>query len=616
MTCTEQDNTMAETKNFKTGSIDFDEILADFRRYLAYQQEFTDYDLYGSAMSVLMNVLAYNTHYNGVYDNMALNESFLDSAVKRSSVVSHASLVGYTPRSIRAPEAVVTVKVVNTSTDAPDALTLMKYTPFTTQVDGVTYRFYTNSSKSVARDGTQYVFNDVSIKEGTYVTETYTYQGKPFEAVTLQNQDVDTTTIRVTVRENDLSSLEEVYSLADNILNLDDTSRVYFLKQNPDGLYQIQFGTGMLGHALDVGNVITVEYLVTHGDVCNSANVFTFAGTLPSGSTVYVTTTQSAVGGAQAEDTENIRLIAPRAYATQNRAVTAEDYETIVKQYWAGARSVKAWGGQDELPPQYGKVFVSIIPKEGLTLKDSEKSYILENILNPRKGLTTTVEMVDADYLRISLNTTVYFNDNETTLSETDIETAVTETITAYNENNLGDFNSVLRYSQLTTEIDNTDPSITNNITRVTLIATLEPQLGIQNSYQLRINNPIYQNVSPSECVISSGFYCTDAVNQVCYIDDDPVTETLRLFYKNTANEKVVIRSVGSVDYAEGLLTIDDINITALAENELNFTINPASNDVATSRSQFAIIDPLYLTVNAVANNNYSTDYPHSNSRV
>ena len=192
----------------------------------------------------------------------------------------------------------------------------------------------------------------------------------------------------------------------------------------------------------------------------------------------------------------------------------------------------------------------------------------------------------------------------------------MTETITAYNENNLGDFNSVLRYSQLTTEIDDTDPSITNNITRITLIATLNPQLDVQNSYTLRINNPIYQNVSASECVISSGFYCTDAPNQVCYIDDDPVTETLRLFYKNTANEKVVIRSVGSVDYAEGLLTIDDINITALAENELNFTINPASNDVATSRSQFAIIDPIYLTVNAIANNNYSTEYPHTNSRV
>ena len=607
---------MADTKNFKTGSIDFDDILSDFRRYLSYQDEFTNYDLYGSAMSVLMNVLAYNTHYNSVYDNMALNESFLDSAVKRSSVVSHAALIGYTPRSIRAPEAVVTVKVINTATDAPDALTLQKWTPFTTQVDGTTYRFYNNSSKSVARDGTQYVFTDVTIKEGTYVSETYVYQGKAFEAFTLQNQDVDTTTIRVTVRENELSSVSEVYDLADNILNLDDTSKVYFLKQNPDGLYQIQFGTGMLGHALDVGNVITVEYLVTHGDVCNSAKVFNFGGTLPNGSTVYVTTTQPAVGGAQAEDTESVRLIAPRAYATQNRAVTAEDYETIVKQYWAGARSVKAWGGQDELPPQYGKVFVSIIPKEGVTLKESEKKYILENILNPRKGLTTTVEIVDADYLRIALNCTVYFNDNETTLSETDVETAVTETITAYNENNLGDFNSVLRYSQLTTEIDDTDPSITNNITRITLIATLNPQLDVQNSYTLRINNPIYQNVSASECVISSGFYCTDAPNQVCYIDDDPVTETLRLFYKNTANEKVVIRSVGSVDYAEGLLTIDDINITALAENELNFTINPASNDVATSRSQFAIIDPIYLTVNAIANNNYSTEYPHTNSRV
>lgn len=607
---------MAETKNFKTGSIDFDEILTDFRRYLSYQEEFTDYDLYGSAMSVLMNVLAYNTHYNAVYDNMALNESFLDSAVKRSSVVSHAALIGYTPRSIRAPEAVVTVKIVDTATDAPDALTLQKNTPFTTQVDGVTYRFYTNASKTVSRDNTQYVFNDVSIKEGTYVTETYVYQGKPFEAFTLNNQDVDTTTIRVTVRENELSSIEEVYSMADNILNLDDTSRVYFMKQNPDGLYQIQFGTGMLGHALDVGNVVTVEYLVTHGDVCNSAKIFTFGGTAPNGATVYVTTTQAAVGGAIAEDTESIRLIAPRAYATQNRAVTAEDYETIVKQYYAGARSVKAWGGQDELPPQYGKVFVSIIPKEGLTLKESEKSYILENILNPRKGLTTTVEMVDADYLRIALNTTVYFDDNETTLSETDIETAVTETITAYNENHLGDFNSVLRYSQLTTEIDETDPSITNNITRIMLIATLEPQLGIQNSYQIRINNPIYQNVSPSEAVISSGFYCTDVPNQICYIDDDPVSEYLRLFYKNTANEKVIVRTVGSVDYAEGIMEINDLTITALAENELNFTINPASNDVATSRRQFAIIDPLYLTVNAIANNNYSTDYPHTNSRV
>lgn len=607
---------MTDTKNFKTGSIDFDDILADFRRYLQYQNEFTNYDLYGSAMSVLMNVLAYNTHYNAVYDNMALNESFLDSAVKRSSVVSHASLIGYTPRSVRAPEATITVRVVNTSPDAPDALTLAKNTPFVTQVEGETYRFYTGSSKTAVRNGTTYTFEDVSIKEGTYVTETYTYQGNTFEAFTLKNDNVDTTTIRVSVRENELSSISEVYSLADNILNLTDESKVYFLNQSPEGYYQIQFGTGMLGHALDIGNVVEIEYLTTHGSTCNGANVFTYGGTALVNNTVYVTTTQSAVNGADAEDTESIRLIAPRAYATQNRAITAEDYETIVKQYWANTRSVKAWGGQDELPPQYGKVFVSVIPKDGLTLRDSEKEYILENILNPRKSLTTTVEMVDADYLRISINCTVYFNDNETTLTETDIETAVQNTILTYNENNLGDFNSVLRYSQLTTEIDDTDPSITNNITRIMLIGTLDPQLGIQNSYTIRINNPIYQNVSPSESVISSGFYCTDVPNQICYIDDEPVSESLRLFYKNTANEKVVVRNVGSVDYAEGILTINDLNITALAENELNFTINPSSNDVACSRSQFAIIDPLYLTVNAIANNNYAVDYPHVNSRV
>lgn len=603
-----------DSTNFKTSSLDFDQIKQDFINYLTYQSEFSDYDFTGSGLQVLLNLLAYNTHYNALYDNFALNESFLDSASKFSSVISHANTIGYVPRSASGATAKVNLTVVNDSTNAPDVLTLMAYSPFITKINGKNYTFYNTSDITAKRNGSVYNFYDVEIKEGYYLTLTQTYNGSYYETFKLNNQNVDTSTITVSVRENEDSTEEEIYTRAENILNIDNLSKVYFLKLNTDKTYQIQFGTGMLGKALTAGNVIEITYLVCHTNEPNGASVFEFNGSLPSGSTCTVTTAQRATGGAEMESSESIRLNSPRSYAAQNRCVTAEDYETLIKKEYPNIRGVKAWGGQDNNPPEYGKVFVSIIPQSGDKLTEVTKTDIIRNILTPKKGLTSTVQLVDPSYLKIQMYSTVYYDSNKTTLTKDDIESLVNKTILNYNEENLGNFDTVLRFSKLSTAIDNSDPSVTNNNSRIKLIQKLEPMFNLQTRYLLEIHNPIYQTISPSESIISSGFYCTDKPNTICYIDDDPQNNTLRLYYKNSSNEKVIIRRCGSIDYPNGTINIDDIKITALAENELLFTINPLSNDVSSKKNQFIMIDPTLLNITAIPNTTYS-EFTHVSSK-
>ena len=598
-----------ESRNLKTGSLTFDDIKTDLTNYLRYQEEFSDYDFTGSGLSVLLNLLSYNTHYNGVYDNMALNESFIDSAVKRSSVVSLASMVGYTPRSAQSATAIVNLTVMTDAIDAPDVLSIPSWSAFTTKIGNTKYTFYNTSDISASKEGSIYTFENVELKEGTLINFTQEFHGNYFETFKLENDNIDTNTIRVSVRDNAESSDTEGFTLAANSLNINDNSKAYFLKATKARGDEIQFGTGMLGKPLVDGNIVQVQYLVCHTTEPNGVSNFSFDNPILPNSSNFVTTIQSASGGAIAESTDSIRKLAPKNYTVQNRCVTADDYETTLMRLYPNARSVRAWGGQDETPPQYGKVFLSVIPQDGELLNENEKNYIL-NLLLPKKSLTTTLEIKDANLLKLQLWSSIYFNSEDTTLSKTDIETLVRNEILNYSDKNLGDFGNMLRFSNLTSMIDNCEPSITNNTTRLKLVTSLSPILNIMSSYLVEVNNPIYQPFAPSESVISSGFYCTDLKNTICYIDDEPTTGKLRLFYKNASNEKVIIRSCGSIDYTSGLLQVDDINITSLAENEFRFVINPSSFDVVTKKNQFVIVDPVLLSVTAIANNE-DREYSH-----
>ena len=596
--------------NFSTKDLDFDDIVANLRNFMRYQDEFSDYDFTGSALSTLINTLAYNTHYNGVYDNFAINESFLDSAIKRASVISHANLINYTPRSATAATAIVDVIVYDDNIDVSNKaentpIALPDKSLFTTTIDGKQYSFFTESAMFFEKDFTTYTIKNVVLKQGTYVTTQQKYNGSSFQKFVIGNDNVDITTLHVQVYHGD-----SVYTFerADNVVDIDNTSKVYFLTMDGSGHYQIQFGSGMMGYSLSAGDTVYMSYIACDGSQANNAKSFLFSATpsqlgFSNNATIDVICTSKSAGGSEPEDIESIRLLAPKMFAAQDRCVTESDFQTVIKSQYGNAKSVKVWGGENNNPPQYGKVFVSIIPKQGNVLTSAEKT-IVKNIVEKRHVIGTGgIEVVDPSIINIHINSTVYYNPSKSINTTQDIESMARAAILNYNQQYLGDFNSVLKFSKLSSAIDNCDGGIAvdNNNTRIRISSTITPEYGVLIGYTLNLSNAIYRPKVASECVLSTGFYCDNVNGHVCYIDDDPVTSSLRLFYYDKEHRKVIVQSVGTVDYINGVLTIDKLKVTSLEEFEWRFTINPASNDVITRQNQFAVISNDDLTVNAVS---------------
>lgn len=597
---------MANVVNFNTDNLDFDSIVSSLRNYMSYQTELKDYDFQGSALSTLINLLAYNTHYNGLYDNFALNESFLDSAYKRESVISHASLLNYIPRSAHGAQATITVSVYDDKFDsAASTVVLPKYSVFTTNVSGTDYTFYTDSAHDLLRTNSTFTGTNITLRAGTFVTLQRTYQGDSSQKFVLNSANVDIDTIGVRVLHD-----QQLYTFtkADNILANTSDSMVYFLSMTSQGQYQIEFGSGILGYSLSAGDVVYITYLACHSDVtaCNGASVFSYQGTLSNlgfSNEAYmtITTTSRATGGANAESTESIRSLAPKIFTTQDRCVTANDYKAMIMKNFENIRSINVWGGQDNDPPEYGKVFISIIPKDELNLTSAEKQQIL-NMLQSKKELTKLIEFTEPNYLFVNITTTVHYDSTYTTNTITDIETIVRNTIINYGTNYLDDFGDVLRFSQLSKAIDNSEASINNNSTQIRLAVDVDPVYGTAYSYTIDTNNQIYQPNAPSDSISSTGFYCDQGgENRVCYIDDDPVNKTLRLYYRDNDDNKIILNNnIGTVDYTNGSFTINELTVNSLDNGSFTFTINPSSNDVISTRNQFVMIDSTMLTIEII----------------
>lgn len=610
---------MADVVNFNTSEIDFDGIASSLKNYLSYQKEFTDYNFEGSALSTLINLLAYNTHYNIVYDNFALNEAFLDSAFKRESVISHASLINYLPRSAKASTAKVNINVYDDSYVGSGTSVLPKYSIFSSTINGNIYNFYTDSTYTFERDQSNFIIDNVVLKRGTYISIERVYSGNNDEKIVLDNENVDTDTITVRVQHNQTI---QTFTKVENILDITSDSKVYFLSMNSRGKYQIQFGSGMLGYSLSAGDVVYVTYLSCGSDVtsANGANKFIYQGTLSNlgfsnQANMNVVCTSKASGGSEEESTESIRTLAPKIFTTQNRCITENDYKSIILHNFANAKSVNVWGGQKMNPPQYGKVFISIIPKQGLTLSEDEKNSIKNDILKDKQELTKIVEFIDPEYVNINVSTAVHIKSSATNNTTSDIETLVRKTIENYNDQNLADYGSVLRFSQLTKLIDNCETSIQNNITTIRLQIDETPDIDVKTSYTIDFHNPIYQPNYPAESVLSNGFICFEGGEErTCYIDDDPLTSKLRLFYRNLSNMKVILRNIGTINYQTGVLNIDPITIYSVDSNKWSFIANPASNDVTTDRNQFAVIDSSQIIIKII-DDDANTSYIQTNSK-
>lgn len=593
-----------------TTELDFDNIKTNLKNYLKGQSQFQDYDFEGSSLSILLDILAYNTHYNALYTNLAVNESFLDSASKRSSVVSIAKELGYVPTSATCSQATVNL-IINGEVN--DTLELPKYTPFTATLNGTTYNFYTTENHYAYKVGTTHTFENIVIKEGNPLTVQYTASSTT--RYIIPNSKVDLATLKVTVQENSTSTVYEAFTRAENLLDLSATSAAFFVKEIEGQLHEIEFGNGVIGKALAAGNVVNMEYMTCNLDAPNGIKAFTYQG-VSMGTSNQVSTILGAIDGADVEDIDSVRWNAPRAYTTQNRCVTLEDFKSVIYNYYPNAQTVNVWGGESNIPVSYGDVYISIKPKDKDYLTQLEKDNLLTNVIGPRKAVTIHAKMVDAEYIYVEVDATYYYNPKATTRSIYDISNLVKNTINDYNNVYLLRFDGILKYSQLLKDVVDTEQSISSAIVTIKLKRDITPLFNQAPEYVVNLTNPIYNSGVPEESILSNGLNVYAQPN-VCYIDDLPTQGSnvgaLRLFYYAN-NVKQFVKYIGTVNYETGIISISDLILTGVVDGTFTLTIKPQSNDVVSARNQIVYIKDTLVKVNAVIDTS-ADSYKFTSSR-
>lgn len=593
-------------KKINVAELDFDAIKNNLKEFLRGQTEFQDYDFEGSAMSVLLDVLAYNTHYNALYNNLSINEMFLDSARKRNSVVSIAKMLGYTARSSSCASATVNITVTNGSS-SPSNLTIPAFSQFLTTIDGAQYTFYNRGSLTTVRTGNSYNYTGVEIIEGTPIANKIAVQSG--QKYIIPNADIDLNTLTVRVQENSASSVYETFTRSETIVTATPESKIYFVKEVDDGLYEVVFGDDNIGRALENGNIVHLDYFVSSKDLANGARIFAYNGaTLISGATVQITTTSPAANGSDKEEIDSVRYNAPKFYAAQNRAVTPDDYKVLVLANVPEAQSVACWGGEDNNPPVYGKTFICVKPKNATKLTSVQKAAVISSVLQSRNVVSVIPEIVDPEYLNIALDITVYYNEQETTRTGTEIESIVRNTILQYDKTDLQKFDGVFRQSKLSRLIDASEPSIVSNITTVLIRRQLTPRYNTSAQYILNIINPIFSDgIGNGGSFETTGFFIAGS-DEIHFMNDDGLG-FVRL-YKFGANgvKQYVNTRIGTVDYAAGIVDIRNLHITALADVDLEVSIKPMSYDVVSALTQIAQIADDHLYVRAIADKTATGD--------
>ena len=584
--------------------LNFDAIKANLKRFLSNQSQFKDYDFEGSGMSVLLDLLAYNTHYLSYNANILANEMFIDTADLRNSIVSLAKALGYTPNSPRASNADINV-VVNGATGT--SLTMNAGTQFTTSVDGVNYNFVTTSSNTITPVDGVYTFSNLNIYEGTYVTYQYTADTSDVDQrFLIQSANADTSTLTVQVQNSAGDTTVNTYTKATSITQLDSTSRVYFLQEAEDGKFEIYFGDGVIGKALDDGNIIILKYVVTNKTAANGASSFSLSGNIGGFSDVSITVNSNAANGAEAQSNESIKFNAPKSYAAQDRAVTIEDYKSKVRELYANTKSVSAWGGEDAETPFYGRVYISINPTSGSTLTDTTKNSIVTELKKYSVASVTPV-IIDPETTSLLLTSTVRYNEKATTKTAETLKTDVTNALTNYNDNTLNQFDSIFRYSKVLELIDDADSSILSNITTLRIRKPFTPTLGSSTNYTVYFSNPLYNphtgHRSAEGGVLSStGFKVEGDATNIYFFDDDG-SGNLRRYYLVGSVRTYVDNSAGTINYSTGQINIDSINISSIenirgsASTVIELTVQPNSNDIVPVRNQVLNIDVANSTI-------------------
>tara|TARA_A100000164_G_C21940943_1_gene790656 strand:+ start:1449 stop:3302 length:1854 start_codon:yes stop_codon:yes gene_type:complete len=589
-------------------NLDFSGIKDSLKRYLSNQNEFKDYDFEGSSISVLIDLLSYNTHYLAYNANVVANEMFIDTAQLRSSVASLAKLVGYTPNSSRAPVVDLNL-TINNGTGA--TIIVPAGTKFLSSVDELTYSFVTVDETIITPVDGVYNVSSINAYEGSYVSYNYTFNANDIDQRFLvPSNKVDTTTMRVTVQNSSSDTTTSTYTKASSITELDTTSKVYFLQEAEDGQYEIYFGDGVIGKKLDDGNIITISYVVTNETEANGATAFSLSGSISGFGDITTVVNSSAQGGSEPESIESVKFNAPNFYSAQDRAVTVEDYKSKVKQLYANTQAVSAWGGEDNDVPFYGRVYISILPKSGSNLTDSTKDGIVTDLKRYSVASVTPV-IVDPETTSIILNSAVKFDASSTAETSATLKTKIFATLSNYSLNNLQKFDSVFRYSKVLGLIDNTHASILSNITTVNLKKSFVPTIGSSTKYTVSYSNALYNphtghNSSAGGILSSSGFKVSGDTTNIYFLDDDG-SGNVRRYRLDGSTRTYANETQGTINYATGQVVIDALNITNIenirgaASTVIELTVKPSSNDIAPLRNQVLEIDIANSTVSVAA---------------
>ena len=609
-------------------SLDFEEIKVQIKDFLRSNSNFVDFDFEGSNFSVLIDTLAYNTYINSFNANLVANESFLDSATIRENVISLARNIGYIPRSKTAATATVRIADINVGTTNDSTtkfLTLRSGLVCVGSAENTTYRFSipdnVTSTRVIDIGGTSFAqFDDpITIHEGTFLQRVYRIDTSVSQRFIIDSPNIDSSTIRAFVSGPADVTIGRKYSMVDNILNIDKNSEIFLAQEVQDEKYEILFGDGLFGRKLENNSVVTVRYIVTEGETGNGASNFSFQGTFtksdgtiftPSDS-VTVTTVSNASNGAEVEDVSSIKYFAPRLYSAQYRAVTPRDYEAIIGTIFPQTESVAVVGGEELDPPQFGKVQISIKPKNGTFVSDFDKSQIKNKLKNYAiAGINS--EIVDLKILYVEVNTTAYYNSSQIA-SAANLRTGIINSLTEYANNvEINKFGGRFKYSKVSTLIDRVDNGITSNITKVIVRRDLKALLNQFAQYELCFGNKF--NINPAGYNVKSTGFTINGFNDTAYITDIPNKNTtgnldgsnmgtLSVVTKNNKGEqRVIVKDAGVVDYKKGEVILNTINITStVSENNIiEVQAFPESNDVVGLKDLYLNFDVSKSTINTI----------------
>ena len=513
--------------------LDFAQIKSNLKNFLRDQEEFSDFDFEAAGINVLLDILAYNTHYMAFYNNMIANEMFLDTAVLRDSVVSHAKMLGYTPRSSVAPRATINLQIIRPGGDTTSTLTLPKYTKFqSTPIDGISFTFVNGDAVTVDYDPTcnRFCYDNLYIYQGQPLSYTFAYNAtnNPSQSFELPDSGIDTSTISVVVQESSSSLRRENYLLSTDATTVTSNSAVYYLDETKNGKYRIYFGDGVIGKSLTNGNLVIVTYLKTEGVAANKANAFTLIESVGGFTNSVIFPLIAASGGTSQESISKIRFTAPKSYVSNGRGVTTDDIIALINRNYPYFESVNVWGGEDNDPPVYGKVFVAAKPTAGFEITESEKLTVINDIIKPVSVVTVIPEFVDVDYNYLNIYADVYYDSTKTNRSADALKSLVRNAIINFRNTDLNDFNSRFKLSRLLRQIDDSEISINYSDAIATITKRLIPQVGASRNYTLNFGTAISREDPRYRIFSSPAFnqFDDDGVLRKCFFEETPGTSS------------------------------------------------------------------------------------------